>query len=340
MRQFRNILVGIDLMNVDSDDDTVKLRRPSRRALARAIWLASHTHAKLTISSVLPLPVFMEGLLREQLTEAPEEITGKTAEILERLVAQAKTEGVDAQPACAVGIPWEEICRRVQLHNHDLVIVGTRDLGYAGRIFFGSTAMKLLRYCPCPVWVARPDLYWEHQEILVPSDLSDVSLEALRVALDVQGLVDSRVHVLHVLEGHVGPPDWYGKVSPSIFEDYLAEQRTQAKKRLHEQLARVAGPTHQIGVEIHVVEGSADEEILKAIDKLKIDMVVMGTAARTGLQRMMLGNTAERLISHLRCSLIAVKPPGFCCPIAVESDDELMRTSPATENQPVSGATT
>ena len=338
MRQFRNILAGVDLMNVEAADP-VKLCRPSRQALARAIWLASHTGAKLTIFSVLQMPAFMEGLLREQLTEAPEEITGKTAEILERLVAQGKTEGVDAQPLCAVGTPWEEICRQVQLKNHDLVIVGTRDLDYAGRIFFGSTAMKLLRYCPCPVWVARPDAYWEHQEILVPSDLCDASLEALRVALDVEGLVDSRVHVLHVLEGHVGPPDWYGKVPAEMVEDYLAEQRARAKKRLHEQLAHVAGPTHHTGVEIHVVEGSPDEEILKAVDKLKIDMVVMGTAARTGLSRMMLGNTAERLLSHLRCSLMAVKPPGFCCPMTALSEDDFIRTSPATEKGVVSGAT-
>ena len=158
MKQFRNILVGIDLMNVEVADP-VKLRRPSRQALARAIWLASHTHAKLTISSVLPMPPFMEGLLREQLTDTPAEITGITAEILNRLVAQARSEGIDARPQCAVGIPWEELCRQIQLNNHDLVIVGTRDLGYAGRIFFGSTAMRLLRYCPCPVWVARPDAY-------------------------------------------------------------------------------------------------------------------------------------------------------------------------------------
>lgn len=116
-----------------------------------------------------------------------------------------------------------------------------------------------------------------------------------------------------------------------MIEDYLAEQRAQAKKRLHEQLARVAGPTHHTGVEIHVVEGSADEEILKAVDKLKIDMVVMGTAARTGLQRMMLGNTAERLISHLRCSLVAVKPAKFRGAIEPGQDEDVLRTRPGAE---------
>jgi universal stress protein E len=332
MRHLRNILVGVDLLNVESSDP-VKLRRPSRQALARAIWLASHAHAKLTIFSVVGMPLFVEGLLREQLTEAPDEITGVTASILERLVAHAKSEGVEAQSQLAVGVPWEEICRQIQRNDDDLVIVGTRDLGYTGRLFFGSTATKLLRYCPCPVWVARPDAYWEHQEILVPSDLSDAALEALQVALHVHRLADSRIHVLHVIEGHVGPPNWYGKVPAAMVEDYLTEQRARAKKRLHEQLARVAGPAHRTGVEIHVVEGSADEEILKAVDKLKIDLVVMGTAARTGLARMMLGNTAERLISHLRCSLIAVKPPGFCSPIAAASEDEVVWPNPEMETQ-------
>ena len=334
MRQFRNILVAVDLVNVESSDP-VKLRRPSRQALSRAIWLASHAHAKLTIFAVVGMPPFIQDLLRDQLPDAPEEMTGITAEILQRLVAYAKSEGVDAQAQHAVGIPWEEICRQVQLNEHDLVIVGTRDLGFGGRIFFGSTATKLLRRCPCPVWVARPDPAWKHQEILVPTDLSGASLEALRLAADIHGLVDSRVHVLHVVEGHAGPPDWYGRVSPSMRQDYLAQRRAQAKNGVHEQLARVAGANHQTGVQVHVVEGSADEEILKAVDELKIDLVVMGTAARTGLDRMILGNTAERLISHLRCSLIAVKPPDFQAANLLWQGEEVLSAKPV-ESQAVS----
>lgn len=328
MRQFRNILVAIDLMNVESGDRRA-LRPPSRQALARAIWLATQAHAKLTIFSVLAIPPFVQDLFREQLMRAPHEYTGATANILDGLVAQAKSEGVDAQAQCAVGVPWEETCRQVQANDHDLVIVGTRDLSHAGRIFFGSTALKLLRNCPCPVWVARPDAYWAHQEILVPSDLSEASSNALRVALDFHGLIDSRIHVLHVLEGQVWPPDWYGRVAPSVIENYIAERRSRAKKDLHEQLSRVAGPVHPAGVNIHLAEGSPDEAILKAVDDLKIDVVIMGTAARTGLERMMLGNTAERLISHLRCSLIAVKSPHFHSPITPWQDEDVLRATPA-----------
>ena len=89
----------------------------------------------------------------------------------------------------------------------------------------------------------------------------------------------------------------------------------------HSGKARPGGRSHDDHIDFQFVPGH----------KLKIDMVVMGTAARTGLSRMMLGNTAERLLSHLRCSLMAVKPPGFCCPMTALSEDDFIRTNPATE---------
>jgi universal stress protein E len=334
MKRFQNILVGVDLTDADPNSPSL-LSRPSRQALARAIWLAAHTGGKLMIFSALPVSPFIENYLHRELTEDRYDPAREATAFLERLVGQAERDGVAALSRLAVGIAWEEICRQVVNNDHDLVIVGTRDLGHLGRVFFGSTDMHLLRYCPCPVWVARPDAYWEHQEILVPSDFSDVSLEALRIALGGSRLVDARIHVLHVLEGGVGPPAWYGRVPAQRVENYIAEQHQQARHRLHEQLAKVGDRTLQPGVIVHVVEGSPDEMILQAIDNLKIDLVVMGTAARTGLNRMMLGNTTERLISHMRCSLIAVKPRDFECPVTRIKEDAVRQPTDAAVVEPV-----
>lgn len=334
MKRFQNILVGVDLADADPNSPNV-LSRPSRQALARAIWLAGHTGGKLTIFSALSVSPFIENYLRRELTEDPYDPAREATALLQKLVDRAGRDGVRARPGLAAGIAWEEICRQVVNNDHDLVIVGTRDLGHVGRVFFGSTGMHLLRYCPCPVWVARPDAYWEHQEILVPSDFSDVSLEALRIAVEGRSLVDTRIHVLHVLEGRVGPPTWYGQIPPQMVADYIAEQHQRARHRLHEQLAKVGDRSLQQGVMVHVVEGSPDEAILKAIDDFKIDLVVMGTAARTGLGRMVLGNTTERLISHVRCSLIAVKPPGFECPIIRVTDDSIHHPTDAEQVESV-----
>jgi universal stress protein E len=318
MQRFRKILVGVDLSSADHLAE-VELTPPSREALRRAIWLAAHTRGELTIFSSLDVSAHARTVLQEELQHAPGDLEREAYEILERFVEQAKSEGVEAWQKLAFGTPWQEICRQVLAENHDLVLVGTRDVGQISRILFGSTGMKLLRNCPCPVWVTRPDPNWDDLNILVPSDFSDVSLEALRIAVNGGQLVDTRLHLLHALEGQIGPPAWFGRVQRQIVEDYIASQRAEAEQRLHEQLALTDYRTLQHGVQVHVVEGPPDEAILKAIDDFQIDLVVMGTAARSGLSSLMLGNTAERLISHMKCSVIAVKPLEFVCPLAPEA---------------------
>jgi len=315
MQRFRSILVGVDLSSADRLAE-VELTPASREALRRAIWLAAHTRGGLTIFSSLDITAHAQAVLQQELQHAPGDLEREAYEILERFVAQAKSEGVDARQKLAFGTPWQEICGQVLAERHDLVVVGTRDLGQIGRILFGSTGMKLLRNCPCPVWVTRPDPNWDDLNILVPSDFSEVSLEALRIAVNGGQLVDTRLHLLHALEGQIGPPAWFGRVQRQIVEEYIARQRAQAKKSLHEQLALTDYRTLQHGLHVHVVDGPADEAILKAIDDFQIDLVVMGTTARSGLSSLVLGNTAERLISHMKCSVIAVKPPDFVCPLA------------------------
>lgn len=316
MRRFRNILVGVDLSTFDSKTH-LELARPSRRALRRAIWLARQTQAELTIFSSLEIyPALRETLQHE--VEFRRDAEG----ILERFAASARSEGISARPKLAFGSPWQAICREVQTEKHDLVVVGTRDVGRMSRFLFGSTGTKLLRNCPCPVWITRPDVEVDHVNILVPSDFSDVSLEAVRIAVEGGQLVDTQIHVLHALEEAVGPPAWYGLLPQERVEEYIAEQRARAKKRLHEQLAQTAYRTLQHGVQVHVVDGPAEDAILKAIDEFQIGLVVMGTAARSGIAGAVLGNTTERLVSQMRCSLLAVKPAGFVCPVSVESESD------------------
>jgi nucleotide-binding universal stress UspA family protein len=318
MRCFRKILVAVEPSNVVAQT-TDELTPPSEHALTRATWLASQTGAELTIFSTVGLSPFMEDLLREQLAEGGDAPNRAAYELLERRVAQAKQKGVQARSKVAVGVPWQEICREVQAEEYDVVIVGTRDLGHVGRILFGSTGMKLLRNCSAPVWITRPGLRDGRFEILVPSDFSDASQSALRFAMETGRFGHACIHLLHVVDEPLTPPTWYSHVPPQIVEDYIAARRANVKKKLHDQLAQVGDRSPQVAVQVHVIEGQPDETILQAIDDLKINLVVMGTAGRSGIQRIVLGNTTERLISHMRCSLIAVKAPDFQRLVPVES---------------------
>jgi universal stress protein E len=257
-------------------------------------------------------------MLQEESEHSEGDLEREAFEILERFVARAKEQGVDAVQKMGFGTPWQEICRQVLIEDHDLVVIGTRGLGQISRILFGSTGVKLLRNCPCPVWITRPDPNWDDLNILVPSDLSEVSQDALRIAVDGGQLVDTKLHLLHAVEGMVSPPAWFGKTQRKMVNDFLAQERAEATRKLHEQLSLTDYRTLPHGVQVHVVDGPPDEAILKAIDDFQIDLVVMGTAGSAGLSGFVVGTTAERLVSHMKCSVIAVKPAGFECPVAPE----------------------
>jgi universal stress protein E len=314
MQRFRNILVGIDLASADHQAE-FELTPPNQEALRRAIWLAAHTQGRLTIFSALDISEPARTMLQQELEHVDGDLEREACDILERYVTQAKEQGVEAVQKLGFGTPWLEICRLVQAENHDLVVIGTRNLGQIGRILFGSTGVKLLRNCPCPVWITRPDPNWDDLNILVPSDLTEVSQDALRIAVNGGQLVETRLHLLHAVEGQVAPPAWFGKTQRKMVNDFLAQERAEATRRLHEQLSLTDYRTLPRGVQVHVVDGPPDEAILKAIDDFQIDLVVMGTAGGSGLSGFVVGTTAERLVSHMKCSVIAVKPSGFQCPV-------------------------
>ena len=74
----------------------------------------------------------------------------------------------------------------------------------------------------------------------------------------------------------------------------------------------------RIPPEVHLSDDLPDVAISRAIEENKIDLVVMGTIARGGLKQLLVGNTAERILPELSCSVLAVKPDDFVCPVQLE----------------------
>jgi universal stress protein E len=216
------------------------------------------------------------------------------------------------------GEGWVEIIREVERAGHDVVIVGTRNVGALQRFLFGSTAMRLLHNCPCPVWVTRPEPRPVPHNILITSDFSPVSEITVKLGLAVGELSGAKVNLLHAVDY---PLDrlWSSGLLDTNTQIYHDRVKADAHEQLSEQLARVAGGQPSANVERHVVEGVsiADTAILDFIQHHHIDLLVMGTMARSGLPGVFIGNTAERLVTHVPCSMLAVKPADFKSPIGL-----------------------
>lgn len=305
MKRFQNILVGVDLADGERLVSN-EVAAPTRTAIDRAVWLASESGARLTFLHALDVSHTTERLIEEHRGEAENVFDAANRE-LAKLIDEARDRGVEATSRLTMGRSWYEMITTVLEDGHDLVIVGTREIGPVRRMLFGSTAVKLLRKCPCPVWVTKPTAD-EFSSVLVAHDLTEVGSLALELGASMANLESADLRVLHAIDH----PELHGMFPGMITREESESRRRRATERLATEL-------RSFGRDPSAIELSDDEphKAIRAwIERHRVDLLVMGTVARTGVRGLLVGNTAERLLPELNCSVLAVKPPGFVCPVS------------------------
>lgn len=141
-------------------------------ALKRAVDLAKNSRARLTVVDVVEeLPREMRVLA----TSIPPADLQKLAvserlKELKRHIEPILNKGVQVSAKVLVGTPFLEIMREVLKNKHDLVMKIARGGSRLKEILFGSTAMHLMRKCPCPVWVIKPTHRKKYVRIMAAVD--------------------------------------------------------------------------------------------------------------------------------------------------------------------------
>jgi len=139
------------------------------------------------------------------------------------------------------------------------------------------------------------------KRILVPLDFSDPSKRALRLAADWAQLFGAHVYLLHVIE--VTPfLSGLEEVPLAVSEHDLA----QTAKATLAGLASSELPA-ETKVVVLIRRGKAYDQIVTAARSLKIDLIIIATHGRTGLDKMLLGSTAERVVRYAPCPVLTVR---------------------------------
>ena len=308
MKRFRKILVGVDLSWGDCFVGD-ELSEPNAEAVRQAMWLAKLNSASLDLLFALDLSVKAQQLIAES-TADEWTLLDEAKSHLTDLVAKAREEGILADSHVLIGKSWLELIRQVLRNGHDLVVAGTRHLGQLKGLLVGSTGIKLLRKCPCPVWITQPQPEKEIKSILVAHDLRTVGDLAMELGCSMAEIHGAQLHVLHSLDF----PELDSTTPARISTDKSAQFRTNAAQHIHAQLA---GYEFAKPPEMHIVTDRPDFAVLAHIDRHAVELLIMGTIARTGIAGFIVGNTAERLLPRIPCSVLAVKPPGFISPVTI-----------------------
>ncbi|MCA9007326.1 MAG: universal stress protein [Planctomycetaceae bacterium] len=316
MQTLNSILVGVDLTHADrlvaSD-----LNEQTAEAVERAIWAASRFNAKLLFFAAIDLSAHTKHLLEEDKNHLHKNVTDEAHAVMQTLIDQAKEQGVDSSSQVALGPPWREIILEVIKNKHDLVMVGTRPHGFSGRLF-GGTVMNLFRQCPCPVYAVKVDEEPDVPDVVVASDMSEVSTDILNFIVNAAQVADMKIHLVHAIDTKLDQRLKGLGVSDDTLKKCSEDILEEVRNELNEQLAQTDFRTLTYGVQVHVLEGSPEVAIPAYIAETKVNLLAMGTLARSGLSGFFIGNTAERMLEKVNCSVLTFKPADFVSPVVPE----------------------
>lgn len=137
--------------------------------------------------------------------------------------------------------------------------------------------------------------------ILYPTDFSPFSVQALRHALALAKSFKARLKVVHVI------PEVFLK-GESIYASASWLLTPEVRQSVEEEMHRFLGPAREARIdhETEIRVGNPWKEVLAAAEEMPADMVVLGTHGHGGLDRLVLGSVAEKLIQRLPCSVMSV----------------------------------
>jgi nucleotide-binding universal stress UspA family protein len=190
------------------------------------------------------------------------------------------------------------LLERAAIEGTDLLVIGAHRR--RGLLDLRSTAHVLLSHAECPVWIQEGPVP-EVRRILVPVDLSDESLLALRTACSWAGSWGATIVALHCF---LSPELFYGHGYPVPGPTYVVDQlRDDARADFEAQMAAFAWG--DVPHETVFVEASPAAQILEMQDG--VDLVMMGTHGRTGLSRVILGNVARTVVGEAHVPVVTLR---------------------------------
>ncbi len=136
------------------------------------------------------------------------------------------------------------------------------------------------------------------RRILVPVDFTECSKEAMLYALPFARQFNAELTLLHVVGMSYLPPSEMGGITDVDTMDV-------ADERLRQMRADIPA---DVRCQTHLCRGVAGPEILTTAKELAIDLIILSTHGRKGLERMLLGSTAEQIVRHAACPILVVRP--------------------------------
>ena len=303
------------MLNVKSILYPTDFSTTAKQALNHALFLAEQFEAELHMLHAV--------ILHEHDPRAPERRFPEPSDILQNLFEIADSEMaqiIEANQAKTFSLKeakvkgfsaGQVILEYAQENDMDLIVMGTHGRRGPARMFLGSVTEEVIRQADCPVLTLRNrdqrPTGEAIEKILVPIDFSEHSKSALSYAREIAALYGSSLQLVHAIEEPVYPY-FYAPAGGFSVAQHLEELRIKTDEALDKLLSESKGP--EVPFEKFVVTGRPAIEITHFAEEQNTDMIVIATHGLTGLERLLVGSTAEQVVRLATCPVFTVKSFG------------------------------
>ncbi len=311
MNQFKRILVAIDT------------RLKHHPIFDEAMEIAKQTGATIKLMDVVPEFPWIVRMTLGNHKEVQLAIENEKKSRLAELANIARSQNINVETHLASGKASTEIVQEVIRGKHDLALAVAKGES-SGKIgFFGRTSQRLLRTCPCPLWLVAPGTTPKFKNILgcvetstdneVDAELNDLIYDLASSISDYHGGKLSILHTWSLWNERM----LLSRMKSEDFNDLQAKS-LEHESRLLDAFMQKHGASID-DANVHLFKGEPDEVISDFIRSEGIDLVVLGTVAKSGLGGEIAGNTSEKILGRIECSVLALKPSGFVSPIRLHT---------------------
>ena len=215
----------------------------------------------------------------------------------------------------AGGIPWSQVVHRIErginaaptiidyadANDVDLIVIGSHGRRGFRRLMLGSVTAEVVRYARRPVLIVRHEddaaPPSDVDRLIVPVDFSPATDAALAVAGELAATFDVPIELLHAIE----PIPYVQMAYPISVDD--GEFRLHAQRRLDDM---AAGLDAARDVSTTIAVSTAEQAVTDAAYRTASPLVVMASHGHSGLTRVLLGSTTERLLRNAPCPVLVV----------------------------------
>jgi nucleotide-binding universal stress UspA family protein len=226
--------------------------------------------------------------------------------ILEQINSVAELKGVDAHPRVVEGYPFDGILRVAKDVQADLIVMGTHRKQLLLDIFTGTTIERVIRKGDVPVLMVNNEAQLNYERVVVPTDMSEASANALRVGLSTGLLSEGGGALLHAFWAQAKGKMRIAGADQATIDRYVADERQKATEMARAFLTANGFDSGRWSVRIQ--EGETMEVISRAVSALRADLLVMGTHGRSGVYKALIGSITEQALRSLNVDILAVPP--------------------------------